>query len=116
MEKKFQQIKSSHFINALYVDTPERVEALTYLILHWYINNPSCNNHQSTMKYISNIDTTKYHVYSISWDESTIKWYVDDIQYSEVNIKDMDSFHKPFYIILNLAVGGSWPKRLIVQQ
>lgn len=31
--KKFQQIKSPHFVNSLYVDTPERVEALTYLIL-----------------------------------------------------------------------------------
>lgn len=80
-----------------------------YGTLHWYINDPSCKYHQSYMKYISNIDTTQYHVYSISWDESTIKWYVDDIQYSEVNIKDMDSFHKPFYIILNLAVGGNWP-------
>lgn len=33
VEKKFQQIKSPHFVNSLYVDTPERVEALTYLIL-----------------------------------------------------------------------------------
>lgn len=33
VEKKFQQIKSPNFVNALYVDTPERVEALTYLIL-----------------------------------------------------------------------------------
>jgi len=33
VEKKFQQIKSPHFVNALYLDTPERIEALTYLIL-----------------------------------------------------------------------------------
>jgi len=33
VEKKFQQIKSPNFVNALYVDTPERIEALTYLIL-----------------------------------------------------------------------------------
>lgn len=33
VEKKFQQIKSPHFVNALYLDTPERIEALAYLIL-----------------------------------------------------------------------------------
>jgi len=33
VEKRFQQIKDPHFINALYLDKPERVEALAYLIL-----------------------------------------------------------------------------------
>lgn len=33
VEKKFQQLKSPEFINALFVKTPERVEALTYVIL-----------------------------------------------------------------------------------
>lgn len=43
------------------------------------------------------------------WDESTIKCYVDDIQYFEVNIKNMNSFRKPYNIILNLVVGEEWP-------
>jgi transposase len=33
VEKKFQQLKSPHFVNSLYLDTPQRIEALTYLIL-----------------------------------------------------------------------------------
>jgi transposase len=33
VEKKFQQLKSPHFVNSLYLDTPERIEALTYMIL-----------------------------------------------------------------------------------
>jgi len=33
VEKKFQQMKSPHFVNSLYLDTPQRIEALTYLIL-----------------------------------------------------------------------------------
>jgi transposase len=33
VEKKFQQLKSPEFINVLFVKTPERVEALTYMIL-----------------------------------------------------------------------------------
>ncbi|HEY5588072.1 MAG TPA: IS1634 family transposase [Candidatus Paceibacterota bacterium] len=33
VEKKFHQLKSPHFVNSLYLDTPQRIEALTYLIL-----------------------------------------------------------------------------------
>lgn len=33
VEKKFQQLKSPHFVNALYLDKPSRIEALTYFIL-----------------------------------------------------------------------------------
>jgi transposase len=33
VEKKFQQLKSPSFVNALYVKSPERVEALTYMLL-----------------------------------------------------------------------------------
>jgi hypothetical protein len=33
VEKKFQQLKSPHFVNALYLDKPSRIEALVYLIL-----------------------------------------------------------------------------------
>lgn len=33
VEKKFQQLKSPDFINSLYIKTPERVEALTYMLL-----------------------------------------------------------------------------------
>jgi transposase len=33
VEKRFQQLKNPHFVNSLYLDKPERVEALAYLIL-----------------------------------------------------------------------------------
>lgn len=33
VEKRFQQLKNPHFVNALYLEKPERIEALAYLIL-----------------------------------------------------------------------------------
>jgi len=33
VEKKFQQLKSPHFVNSIYLDSPQRVEAFAYLML-----------------------------------------------------------------------------------
>ena len=51
----------------------------------------------------------EYHTFSIIWNPDTIKWYVDDNLYSTVYITDLDYFHKPHYLLLNLAAGGAWP-------
>lgn len=50
-----------------------------------------------------------YHTFSIIWNPDTIQWYVDDNLYSTVYITDLDYFHKPHYLLLNLAAGGAWP-------
>jgi len=58
-------------------------------------------------------DVQQYHVYSIEWNEEAITWFLDGTKYWEGNIKDSvnstGEFHKPFYLMLNLAIGGSWP-------
>ena len=60
-----------------------------------------------------------YHIYSVEWDSAAIRWYVDGNKYHEANILNningTDEFHKPFFIILNLAVGGNWPGQTIDQ-
>ncbi len=56
-----------------------------------------------------------YHVYAIEWEPNEIRWYLDDVMYfSETNwTSDTNPypapFNQPFYFILNIAVGGSWP-------
>lgn len=50
-----------------------------------------------------------FHTFSIVWNPDTIQWYVDDNLYSTVYITDLDYFHKPHYLLLNLAAGGAWP-------
>ncbi len=54
-----------------------------------------------------------FHIYAIEWDEQHIKFFVDDQQYATLNIdlagKGPDNpFRKEHYLILNLALGGSW--------
>lgn len=54
---------------------------------------------------------TSYHVYSIIWDETYIRWYIDDIQYhqEEITSASRSEFHQDFWFIMNVAVGGNWP-------
>jgi beta-glucanase (GH16 family) len=54
-----------------------------------------------------------FHVYAIEWDEKQIQFFVDNNQYatltSDVAGKGADNpFRKPHYLLLNLALGGSW--------
>ncbi len=53
----------------------------------------------------------EYHVFTILWDEFTIKWLVNDIEYHTIDITPfhMSEFHQEFFFIFNVAVGGNWP-------
>ena len=59
------------------------------------------------------IDVTQWHVYSIEWTPVAIKWFVDGVKHHELNISNginnTQAFHKPHYVLINLAIGGSWP-------
>ena len=52
-----------------------------------------------------------FHVYSLVWDQQSIAWYIDDVQYHSMaldNSSNLQAFHKPFFLI-SVAVGGNWP-------
>lgn len=53
----------------------------------------------------------EFHVFSIEWDDRSIKWYVDDNLYHELNTtpNELDEFRGEHFLIMNLAVGGNWP-------
>ncbi len=53
----------------------------------------------------------EYHVFSIIWEQSNIKWYVNDIPFYQIDItpSHMTEFHQKFFFIFNVAVGGNWP-------
>ena len=53
-----------------------------------------------------------FHVYAIEWEENQIRWYFDDQEFFKITPEDVPGewiFDHPFFIILNLAVGGGWP-------
>jgi beta-glucanase (GH16 family) len=53
-----------------------------------------------------------YHVFAIEWEPGSIFWSVDSIAYKSVVSGPVPGtwvFDHPFFIILNVAVGGYWP-------
>ena len=61
----------------------------------------------------SGIFADNFHVFEIEWNEKTIKWLVDGVEYHSTDIsgESTDEFHGDFYILLNIAVGGQWAGR-----
>ena len=54
---------------------------------------------------------TGFHVFGIEWGPNYINYYVDDVLYNQITPSDVTGewvFNKPFYILINLAVGGSF--------
>ena len=49
-----------------------------------------------------------FHVFEIEWDEDRIQWFVDGEQFASTPISadEFSEFHEPFFILLNIAVGG----------
>jgi beta-glucanase (GH16 family) len=55
-----------------------------------------------------------FHVFAIEWEPKTIRFYCDDVLYKTVTAADLPPgttwvYDHPFYILLNVAVGGDWP-------
>ena len=55
-----------------------------------------------------------FHIFAVEWEPSAIRFYVDRNQYETRTPADLPSgktwaYDHPFYILLNVAVGGDWP-------
>ena len=52
-----------------------------------------------------------FHTYAIEWDDEQIRWFFDGEQYYSLSTQSsaMSEFDAPFFILLNIAVGGDWP-------
>ncbi|MFJ4006100.1 RICIN domain-containing protein [Streptomyces sp. NPDC090023] len=54
-----------------------------------------------------------FHTYAVDWAPDSITWTVDGNVYQRRTPADLGGrtwvFNKPFFLILNLAVGGYWP-------
>lgn len=58
------------------------------------------------------VNVGDWHTYAVEWTASQIEWFVDGQHYHTFSPNSQDSekwpFNKEFYLILNVAVGGTW--------
>jgi beta-glucanase (GH16 family) len=86
-----------------------------YGTIHWDQNN----SHQSVGSGAHELPDPQffyqdYHVFEIEWSSSLMIWKLDGVEFFRTSIDiaqfpNREEFHQPFFIILNCAVGGSWP-------
>jgi beta-glucanase (GH16 family) len=96
------------------IDIMEHVNTTNTILgtMHWNAGN-------GHVQFGGNTTTTPgdFHVYAVEWDNSSIRWYVDNSLYVTGNIanniNNTGAFHLPFFILLNLAVGGDLPGNTI---
>lgn len=55
-----------------------------------------------------------FHVYAVEWTPGLIRWLVDEHEYRRTTPAELPAgaawvFDHPFFILLNVAVGGAWP-------
>lgn len=55
-----------------------------------------------------------FHVFSVEWEPNTIRFYVDGNLYKTITSAQIPAgtkwvYDHPFFLILNVAVGGGWP-------
>jgi beta-glucanase (GH16 family) len=77
--------------------------------LHWDSNGHASAGGTYTLS--SGTFADEYHVFSITWDQTEIRWFVNDIRFHTINItpSHMTEFHQEFFFLFNIAVGGNWP-------
>jgi beta-glucanase (GH16 family) len=55
--------------------------------------------------------SSEMHTYAVEWDEDRVTWYLDDEEYGSVTREEVEQegewpFDRPYYLVLNLAIGG----------
>lgn len=55
-----------------------------------------------------------FHHFAVEWEEGIVRWYLDEKLFQTRTPKDLPAgaawvYDHPFFMLLNLAVGGQWP-------
>ncbi|HMH07119.1 MAG TPA: glycoside hydrolase family 16 protein, partial [Terriglobales bacterium] len=56
-----------------------------------------------------------FHIFAVEWEPNAIRFYVDGNLYETRTRADLPQgrrwvFDHPFFLLMNVAVGGSWPR------
>jgi beta-glucanase (GH16 family) len=88
-------------------------------IIHGSLHGPSTTAHTSDASAPFSLPAghnfaDDFHLYAVEWEPATIRFYVDSNLYATFTQSQWPAggtwvFDHPFFLLLNLAVGGDWP-------
>ena len=102
--------------NAGEIDVMEHIGREPQLV-HGTVHGPTYSGGDSiggSYRFGEGLPSEDFHTYAIEWEPDRIRWYVDDDHYGTLlptllPNPDRWVFDGPYFLILNLAVGGQWP-------
>lgn len=76
-------------------------------------NSVECRNYITDSHTLDSSKLSEeFNIYALEWDETGLHWFLNETEFMHVPFTDIeaefDPFTTPFYIILNLAVGGDF--------
>lgn len=74
--------------------------------VHWKNNADNTNAKFSDEITAANIGSD-FKEYRLIWNENTIKMYVESVKYFDINLNESLPFNQEFFLLLNVAMGGS---------
>ena len=83
-----------------------QIKIRTLGTLHWLDTASSTNASYGETTAVSNA-SSEFHLYTLEWTEAAIKIYLDDVQFYELTNNADLPFNADFFLILNVAMGGS---------
>lgn len=91
--------------------TSDRGDGALFGTAHWLDGNNQYASFGRATTLPSKTLADEFHVYSIIWDDKSIKWLFDNVQYNELATTDpgLSEFNQNYFFILNVAVGGNLP-------
>jgi len=84
----------------------------TYGTIHWGAAGGPSTHIGGYYSLNSQSFSDSFHVFSLKWESDKLSFLIDDITYFSANKSQVNGaypFDKPFFFIMNLAVGGNWP-------
>lgn len=73
-----------------------------------YVHDGSVFSYKAK-KWFSTAPSSQFHVYGVDWTPSGITWTFDGKPYGHISSYKNWPFDQPYYMLLDLAVGGNWP-------
>ena len=79
---------------------------ITLGTLHWY--NTTANSNASYGETTAVADASSdFHLYTVEWSDTSIKIYLDDVSFFQMDNDSTLPFNADFFMILNIAMGGT---------